>query len=866
MIAETIDINLTTPPITSSTVVNEELNKNIEEINIRDDDTSSTISEPSTPIKENNKGVKSPTIPILTLNNNIVINDPQQFNILESSRKSNVLTSSSTYESLLKQQKTKDCNLTVKVFEARNLIEARLRKRDVKSGKSFKRAQNLLTEISSPNLMTFSDTTDPYCIVSLDKQKHRTRTIPKKLNPFWCEEFQMEISDPSSAKVVLSIMDDKKYSSDEHIGKLVIPINTLKDQKERELWFPLTTPSSSKKVPQIQIQFTFKPISLTDPSQPGHIHWKILFGRNLSHSLASPSAATPNGAPSSGGVAASTSQLGGSTSADNISNTYSSSTPYINWSVRSKRGDIIIDEEGISWADALTNGVTRELRESIDCITFVVWKYEPKTYHSTSMMEDDPSGLKSPRAPGSGSTTPSTPPKDSGVKSPDSKTRSSSNASTTPPLLTPKGPNTTPTSSHTDLPSPSILNSSNTSTSSLISNNSAVAIDPKDGYEQYFIGQGTVLASHIDIETLCDQWLCLYPKPNAENKFGDIRLKLKYSEEVVLPLQSYSPLLNLLQEEHLYTIHLLGKVTKHREAVSNNLIRVFEKTGNCLYLLKSLTDHEIDSTNNPDIIFRGNSLATKSVDLYMKLIGIPYLAQTIGPLIKKIYSSKKSCEIDPTKLEKGEDIKKNCKNLLSWVKKMTNAILSSVNNCPGPLREVFRSIQEKVVQRYPRDEITRYTAVSGFIFLRFFCPAILAPKLFELMPDHPGIKTTRSLILIAKTLQNLANQVEFGEYKEDFMRDMNKFVIDNMDNMKQFINTLSIVPNDCPPGSVQNPIILEKELACLYRHLIKQRQDMIDEMESTESEPKTEQEKESFSRLMNILKDLEEDVLFASKN
>lgn len=30
----------------------------------------------------------------------------------------------------------------------------------------------------------------------------------------------------------------------------------------------------------------------------------------------------------------------------------------------------------------------------------------------------------------------------------------------------------------------------------------------------------------------------------------------------------------------------------------------------------------------------------------------------------------------------------------------------------------------------------RYTAVSSFIFLRFFAPAILSPNLFQLTPHH----------------------------------------------------------------------------------------------------------------------------------
>lgn len=52
-----------------------------------------------------------------------------------------------------------------KVFEARNLPEARQRRKTaVKNSKAFHRAQKILLEVSSPNLMNFSDATDPYLI------------------------------------------------------------------------------------------------------------------------------------------------------------------------------------------------------------------------------------------------------------------------------------------------------------------------------------------------------------------------------------------------------------------------------------------------------------------------------------------------------------------------------------------------------------------------------------------------------------------------------------------------------------------------------------------------------------------------------
>lgn len=64
------------------------------------------------------------------------------------------------------------------------------------------------------------------------------------------------------------------------------------------------------------------------------------------------------------------------------------------------------------------------------------------------------------------------------------------------------------------------------------------------------------------------------------------------------------------------------------------------------------------------------------------MVGFDYLQETLTPLIEAVYADKESCEIDPTRLEKGEDIKKNQKRLIAFTKKFFDCISNSIDHCP----------------------------------------------------------------------------------------------------------------------------------------------------------------------------------------
>lgn len=80
--------------------------------------------------------------------------------------------------------------------------------------------------------------------------------------------------------------------------------------------------------------------------------------------------------------------------------------------------------------------------------------------------------------------------------------------------------------------------------------------------------------------------------------------------------------------------------------------------------------------------------------------------------------------------------------------------------------------------------------ISASIFLRFLCPAILSPSLFNITNELPSDRATRNLTLVAKTLQTLANFTRF-QAKEGYMEYLNDWIELEAPKMKDFLHTIS---------------------------------------------------------------------------
>lgn len=129
------------------------------------------------------------------------------------------------------------------------------------------------------------------------------------------------------------------------------------------------------------------------------------------------------------------------------------------------------------------------------------------------------------------------------------------------------------------------------------------------------------------------------------------------------------------------------------------------------------------------LTFRGNSLATKAMEAYLKLTGDRYLQETLGAVVRGAVEGG-DCEVDPLKVASVAALHKQQQNLRNAVELAWSRILSSHAHFPLELRECFRIFRERLADM-GREDIAD-NLISASIFLRFLCPAILSPSLFNI--------------------------------------------------------------------------------------------------------------------------------------
>ncbi|KAF7889932.1 uncharacterized protein EAF02_002347 [Botrytis sinoallii] len=383
---------------------------------------------------------------------------------------------------------------------------------------------------------------------------------------------------------------------------------------------------------------------------------------------------------------------------------------------------------------------------------------------------------------------------------------------------------------------------------------------------QGFLSSSSVQVADQQVETICgvveisvdklergkdnEAWWPILDQ--NQEQVGEMLMKLRHDEVVVLLAKDYQPISELLHNfNNGLTLQISQVIPNNLRQLSETLLNIFQVSGNGSEWLKALVEDEIDGigkeaptkrlrysrrigsnevsftsiereqsvrdmgkslNTEANLLFRGNSLLTQALDFHMRRVGKEYLSEILGDQIRTINNINPDCEVDPSRIDNDGAFEKNWVSLIALTTDVWRSIADSATRCPPELRQIFKYIRAVAEDRYGDFLRTvAYTSVSGFIFLRFFCPAILNPKLFGLLPDHPQPKAQRTFTLIAKSLQALANLSSFGQ-KESWMEPMNKFLYQHRQGVKDFLDSICAIAPDratfAVPASYSTPITI----------------------------------------------------------
>ncbi|PRP82379.1 Ras GTPase-activating protein [Planoprotostelium fungivorum] len=246
-----------------------------------------------------------------------------------------------------------------------------------------------------------------------------------------------------------------------------------------------------------------------------------------------------------------------------------------------------------------------------------------------------------------------------------------------------------------------------------------------------------------------------------------------------------------------------------------------------LSLFQKVLQEEIAEATSINTLMRANTALTRMMTTYTRRgPGQTYLKNTLTGSLNKILSNPDlSLEINPAKvyeayildyetrtgqtcpLPKKVDpdqaaatpeiraiVDARVVQLDQLAHQFITALIASTSTVPYGIRWICKQIRALARAKFPKSEREQIVSlIGGFYLLRFVNPAVVTPQAFMIVDTKLSANSRRNLTLLAKILQNLANNTQMGGLKEAYMAPLNNFLTKIRPKFNEFLEELTKV-------------------------------------------------------------------------
>lgn len=315
----------------------------------------------------------------------------------------------------------------------------------------------------------------------------------------------------------------------------------------------------------------------------------------------------------------------------------------------------------------------------------------------------------------------------------------------------------------------------------------SIFVDVFDNSKKLLMSSREICVDLLKLESdPIQQWYTLHRKKRLKDQpIGAITVETSIRRELLLPEAKYDLLYRTIVDNKMYIVKLIDTLCKdiqEKREILKPLVRVLEWRCDIENFMGKLLLSEVVNAWDPSVLFRENSGPCLAMELHLHFVGQKLLQKVLeGPL--KHFKS--------LNIQFNPDEKEHMDVFFECLDTIWDNITDCIDDIPHSIRRILRDVKDKSREKFKEDE---NICVTNFMFLRFYCVAIAYPHHFDLITYIPDRPMSKFLLLLSKTLMNLANA---SESKGNNSR-INVWIEDNADQMEMYIEAVVDVEDQDP--------------------------------------------------------------------